>query len=272
MGGPIPAAPGMMAAPISGAFDVQRKRSRTIATIAVLAALIMLIAGFQMSGFLQKLGGNDANSLSKNAGAAPPSLQKLGQTGPPTMDKTAERIVMPDDIRDWLEHLHQTEIKRVDVTNAQMSQAMVERAKDNATGGYAGLESALNGIDDPNSQLKSPVDDLARMVKAMHDSIADIQKKFDDYPTPSECVPIQAAYDQALNEEVSELGDLGDHLAANDVAKLQSMQGESNAGIDAAGAKTDRLVGEICEKYQTKKWFSINKDIGPGGALAIPGF
>jgi len=50
------------------------------------------------------------------------------------------------------------------------------------------------------------------------------------------------------------------------------MKGESAEGIDAAGAKTDRLVGEICDKYKTKKWFSIDKDIGAGGALAVPGF
>ena len=35
---------------------------------------------------------------------------------------------------------------------------------------------------------------------------------------------------------------------------------------------SDRLVGEVCDKYNTKKWFSINKDIGTGSALEIPGF
>jgi hypothetical protein len=273
-----------MVAPISGAFDAQRRRSRTFAVVACIAALLFLVLGAQMTGFLQKLGGTSStNSLSKGAGGTPsslqkfseaaaPSLQKMGDTGPATLGRDANRLVMPDDIRAWLEHLHQTEIARVDITNKQLADSEVERAKDNVAGGYSGLESALDGIDDPNSQLKSPVDGLARMIKAMHDMVADLKKKFDDYPAPTECVPIQAAYDQALGEEASELGDLGDHLAAGDVAKLQSMQGESTSGIDAAGAKTDRLVGEICDKYDTKKWFSINKDIGPGGVFAMPGF
>jgi hypothetical protein len=38
----------------------------------------------------------------------------------------------------------------VDITNKQLADSEVERAKDNVAGGYSGLESALDGIDDPN--------------------------------------------------------------------------------------------------------------------------
>jgi hypothetical protein len=265
---------GVAAIPIATAFEIQQRKMRRIGIVSGLLALSLVIAlGLQASGFLS-IFGNDASrrALVKKDKISTPSLEKLGNVAPPSIQKTATRIVMPQDIKDWLEHLHQTEIARVNLTNGQIAQARVTQAQDNITGGLAGVESALNGVDDPNSQLKSPVDGLAQMIKQMHDGSADLQAKFDAYPAPSECVPIQAAYDQALGETTAMLGDLGDHLAAGDVAKLQSMQGESAAGIDSAGAATDRLVGEICEKYDTKKWFTINKDIGPGGALAVPGF
>jgi hypothetical protein len=186
--------------------------------------------------------------------------------------KEVTRIVMPQDIYDWLEHLHQTELACVQITNGEISQGMVEKEKLSVGGGVDAVKDALNGIDDPNSQLHSPTEGLAKMIKQMHDSTADLLTKFDAIPAPSECIPIQAAYDQALSETASELGDLGDHLAAGDIDKLMSMKGVSAAGIDSARAKADRLVGEICSRYDTRRWFTIDKDIAPGGVFAMPGF
>ncbi len=260
---PTGAGPGQNSrATIGSAFEDDRRRRNKIAAAVIAGVLVLAI-----------LAGSAANLLQKNASIGDNSLlKKQAHVPPPVLEKTAEHVTMPEDIRNWLEHLHQTEIARVDTTNKSIANARVEQAKDSVAGGAAGVQSALDGMDDPNSQLKSPVDDLARMIKGMHDQVFDLQKQFDNYPAPNECIPIQAAYDQALGEEAAELGDLGDHLASGDVAKLQSMEGTSVAGIDAAGAKTDRLVGEICDKYNTKKWFSINKDIGPGGVLAGTGF
>ncbi|HWD40834.1 MAG TPA: hypothetical protein VG944_18445 [Fimbriimonas sp.] len=259
--------------PLSQAFDAQRRRNRAAVGGAALLALVAAFFGLRATGLL-KIGASqpDGGNLKLHASAGPAALEKPGAISPAPLEKPATVITMPDDIRKWLEHLHQCELKRVAVTTSALNQAMVEKEKLSVNGGADAVQDALNGIDDPNSELHSPVDSLAAMIKKMHDDMADLQKLFDSYPAPDECQPIQAAYDQAVGEERDELGDLADHLAANDMEKIQSMKGMSNSGIDAAGAKTDRLVGEICDKYNTKKWFSINKDIGGAGVLSIPGF
>jgi len=168
---------------------------------------------------------------------------------------------MPDDIYKWLEHLHKTEDKRVDVTMGQLTQAYTEKEKAQVEGGVDALKDLLNGIDDPNSELHSPTEKLAGVLKKMHDDTVELQKFFESYPPPAECVPIRDAYDQSLNETAAQMGDIADHLATGDIDKLMHMEGKSASGIDSAGAKTDRLVGEICDKYHKRRWFSIATDI-----------
>src|SRR6185312_14399590 len=152
--------------------------------------------------------------------------------------------------------------KRVDITLGQLTDAYTEKEKSQLAGGVDALKDALNGIDDPNSELHSPTDKLAGIVKKMHDQVVDLQGFFDDYPkAPAECVPIKDAYDQALSETAAQMGDIADHLAAGDIDKLLKMEGKSAGGIDSSGEKTDRLVGEICSKYNKRRWFSIASDI-----------
>ena len=53
---------------------------------------------------------------------------------------------------------------------------------------------------------------------------------------------------------------------------LISMMGTSEGKIDVAADKSDSLVGQICHKYETYKWFSVKGDIGGGlGGLGIGG-
>jgi len=261
--------------PVSHVYAGQKKRDLVWYAVIALCVILGAVfgAGKALSGILVKGGTPDSKNLLANGSLKNNrDLEVGGSTGPPVTQVQATRVVMPDDIRNWLEHLHQTEIARVKVTNGGIVDSMVEKEKLSVNGGADAIKDALNGIDDPSSELHSPTESLAKMLKKMHDDFADLQKQFDSMPAPEECIPIQSAYDQALAETASELGDLADSLAAGDINKLQGMKGESTEGIDVAGAKTDRLVGEICEKYNTKKWFDINKDIGPGGALAVPGF
>jgi hypothetical protein len=249
--------------PVTQVLDQQRQRNKTFLIIVAMAAVVAFLVA----------GGNALRSLM--LGAKEPqgrNLQTVARRPPPALTETARRVVMPDDIRDWLEHLHQSEIARVKLTQYQVDEALVDKEKLSVNGGADAVKDALNGIDDPNSQIRSPVDSLAQTLKTMHDQCQKLQDDFDSVPAPDECKPIQAAYDQALGETTAFMGDLSDHLAAGDIDKLQSMKGMSTGDIDAAGAKTDRLVGEICEKYETKKWFTINKDIGTGGMMSVPGF
>ena len=168
---------------------------------------------------------------------------------------------MPEDIYKWLEHLRKTEEKRVDITMGQLTTAYTEKEKAQLEGGVDALKDLLNGIDNPDSELHSPSEKLAHVLKKMHDDTVELGKFFDSDPPPKECVPIRDAYDQALIETAGQMGDIADHLASGDVEKLLKMEGKSASSIDTAGTKTDRLVGEICDKYHRRRWFTITADI-----------
>ena len=45
---------------------------------------------------------------------------------------------------------------------------------------------------------------------------------------------------------------------------LTGMKGTSDARIGKPSRDTDRLLGDICHKYDTAKWFSISSDFGAG--------
>jgi hypothetical protein len=98
-------------------------------------------------------------------------------------------VTMPQDIYDWLEHLRKTEEARVGLTTTQLSKAMTEYAKAQAFGGVDTLKDLLNGIDDPNHEMKAPTDELYPVLKELHDQSRDLIEKFESYPPPPECRP-----------------------------------------------------------------------------------
>ncbi len=264
---------------ISAAYDAQRKKTTGIAIAAGLVALLLAtFVTLNATGVLGAKGNRADDRVLVAQGQRPDGtiLQAQGERGAPVMQRSAEVVApvkMPGNIYDWLKHLEKCEAERIAVTTGQVGEAMTEQAKLKATGGVDAIQDALNGIDDPNAQLRSPTEGLARLLKMMHDQTMQVQQRFQAVPPPAECGPIAAAYTQALNETAAQMGEIGDHLAAGDVQKLLTMKGKSNEGIDSAGKRTDRLVGEICNKYNTAKWFSVSGDILPGGIFgASSGF
>lgn len=267
---------GMVQGPTLG-NDFQQQKKRTLLIAIILGIVAALIAGglaLKSMGILGQNGHRPGDSLSATghlpddgtflAGGEKPGgvLMAPGKKEGAVMASPGQADPeMPEDIYRWLEHLRKTEEKRVDITMGQLTQAYTAKEKAQVEGGVDALKDLLNGIDDPNSELHSPTDKLAEVLKKMHDETMDLLKSFDSYPPPTACIPIRDAYDQSLNETAAQMGDIADHLAAGDVEKLLKMEGKSAKGIDSAGARTDRLVGEICDQYHKRRWFSIASDI-----------
>ncbi len=256
----------MPTANLANAFELQRRRS--MITVVVLACIAALIAGgmaLRSMGVIGLAGSTpDDRLLMAHGNRGPAPLGAVGTTSGLPLQAAGQRDQgMPDDVYQWLEHLRMSEDKRNAITMDQLTTAYTEKEKSQLTGGVDALKDLLNGIDDPNSELHSPTEGLAKILKQMHDQVHDVQVFFDTEPPhcPDECIPIRDAYDQALTEEAAQMGDIADHLAAGDVEKLLKMEGKSASGIDSAGAKTDRLVGEICDKYHKRRWFDIASDI-----------
>jgi hypothetical protein len=266
-----------------------QKRKALVTAIVIACMALLAFMGLAASGAFKPLAVNATNpgvKVLQAEGSLPPSgpLNIVANNAGPVLETPATAPAgMPPDVRAWLEHLHQTEIKRVDTTKDMLGDAVVEQAKQGVVGGVDSMQDILNGIDDPNSETTPPTAALERMVKGMHDKYALLIDYFDgpNPPCPEECQPIKAAYDHVLNETTGELGDLADDLSVGDMAstndmaakakKLEGTKGQSSGQIDAYGSKTDRLVGEICAKYNTAKWFEVSADISAGGALGVGG-
>jgi hypothetical protein len=54
------------------------------------------------------------------------------------------------------------------------------------------------------------------------------------------------------------------------IQALNGMKGDSANRIGAPAGETDKQVQVICDRYATRKWFSIARDFG-SGSLGIPG-
>jgi hypothetical protein len=106
-------------------------------------------------------------------------------------------------------------------------------------------------------------------MKQMHNEYGRLVDYFLSVPPPEECKPIRDAYAQAIEETTASIGDIGDHLAAGDIQALMGTKGKSAGTIDAPGKRADRLVGEICDKYNTPRWFSIASDITTEGVFGL---
>ncbi|MEA2552890.1 MAG: hypothetical protein QOJ65_1066, partial [Fimbriimonadaceae bacterium] len=52
--------------------------------------------------------------------------------------------------------------------------------------------------------------------------------------------------------------------------KAYTAQGTSGEGIDAKFAASDELLSQICDHYDTRKWFSISQDLGGGALIKMP--
>jgi len=261
----VPAPAGAPVTNVSTAFE-QQKRKNLMLAVALGCIAALCAGGFALKS-MGLLGANgdkpDEASLFANGKVAHAgALVAVGNTPPPTLEAGATVPPgMPDDIYKWLEHLRISEEKRMDITMSQLTTAYTEKEKSQVAGGVDALKDLLNGIDDGTSEMHPPTEKLATILKQMHDEVVDVLNFFDSVPPPNECIPIRDAYDQALNEEAAQMGDIADHIAAGDVEKLLKMEGKSAQGIDSAGAKTDRLVGEICDKYNKRRWFNIATDI-----------
>lgn len=180
------------------------------------------------------------------------------------------RATMPQDIYDWLDHLRQTEDKKNELSREQTSKVMIEMTKLNGLGGaYGSLDN--NDNLDPD-KLQDPKERLGEKLGDLRDPWRDLIKYFESVPPPAECVDLARTYDQALDEVSGEMGDLGDALGNSGgsdpqdmITKLQKLEGQSTGTIDKYFSVSDDMVANLCNKYNTTKWFKIQAD--PGSSM-----
>jgi hypothetical protein len=222
------------------------------------------LAGSRASN-LEKPGDSGPSALAKPAEAAP-MLPKPGEASP-MLPKQAVR--MPQDVYDWLKHLEECERRRRKLSMDQIGALTVQMTYMSLGAGKKALEGLLTG--DPDAlENHGPAEEMAASAQKMRGEWRALNEYFKSYPPPQECVGAFSSYGELLGETSSMILEVMDAIAAakenpeNAIAALNSLKGDSNSRIGRPGLETDRHVQEICDRYETRKWFSIASDFGQG--------
>ena len=247
------------------------------------------LQGPQDSGSLDLRGALGGSSLQQAAGTPQSATQVGAQPGSSDLNLGIEPVSpslnlgyqpngpstqmgdnMPSEVRDWLKHLEKTENQRVGLSRSQLSQLLTQLSGMNSDS-IADLTAEARGEESGNQNYDPKKrDQVEGDTKAKRQAWKDLVKFFNSKQPPAECVPIKNAYEQCLGETSAMMSDILDQLQNSQtdpqgaINKLIGMMGTSTGKIDAAAKQSDRLVGEVCYRYDAFKWFSIASDIGGG--------
>jgi len=253
-----------------------RKRNTWLAAGIGAAIILLLLFGLKATGVL-------------NFGQKPPDLSTLtargqlpntnllsaeGKGSKPSLQAT--QITMPKDLYDWLEHLRRCEQKKEAITGEQNQQL---RELQSEMQGADGLTSAedVQKMSDPDYNSFPTLDKATAMLNQLQPDWVALKKRFDSVPPPEECKPIAQAYDDGLQSIIDTFASIEKIVGGIDLTSKGSIQGSADdvkdiglhhrRGIDGNFEDTDNLVQDICDKYQTRKWFKIDAHGGSAGLM-----
>ncbi len=222
--------------------------------------------------------------LQQPGDAPPPILQMPGTVPPPALEDTTKKISMPKDIEDWLKWLEKIEKEKQALTAKEQTQMTTLIA---SLQGASGLtpQGVRDMADPDNVSNQAPAMDEARTIaKDMIESWSKLKRRFDTYPPPPDCVPIGNAFDNGLEgmadngkkiEEmmggVADKPEPGQDDADNAISGVKDVGQAHPHEVDKEFITTDELVQTICDKYDTRKWFSIDAHGGAGNVFSMPG-
>ncbi len=229
-----------------------------------------LVAEGASSGNSLKAEGSAGSGVLQAEGSAGSGiLQAKGNSSPAALKADGSHAVMPDDVRKWLEHLERIEKKRGQLSTEQLSGAIVTMTELQLGGGLDAINSMINDSGE-GSAPESPASSTKKEFENYQTEWTKLNEDFWSLPPPAECIPTRDAYNMALNEtgtmivEIVKQIETGMDEPKKAIAILTGMKGTSEARIGKPSRTTDDLVAGICNKYDTRKWFSISTDFGSG--------
>jgi hypothetical protein len=257
--------------------DSTRRRNTWLA-IAISAALLLLLFFGLKAGGVLKFGAKAPDMATLNASGQTNGdlLQTAGKGSNPTLQSS--RLTMPDDIRNWLAHLEKCEMKKRALTKKQ-AEEMTDMIGDLKGAGGLTVDD-VNAWSDPDSTTLPVIDKVSSIARELQPAWTDLKQYFDSYPPPEECKPIAAAFDDGLQSIPDNMEQLNKIVSNLDMSKSQDdaknareqareVSRDHRRRIDEPFSRTDQLVGQVCDKYQTRKWFNIDAH---GGNMGILGF
>jgi hypothetical protein len=206
------------------------------------------------------------------------------QAPPPVLQNTAEKITMPKDVEDWLKWLEKIEKEKQALTAKEQTQLTTLMATLQGASGLT-VQGVKDLTDPDNPSNNAPaMDDAQKITKEMIEAWAKLKRRFDSYPPPTECAATGAAYDgglQGMADNAQKIEDLmsgiagmpepGQADADSAIGTVKDVGQNHPHDVDAEFTSTDQLVQAICDKYETRKWFSIDSHGGAGNVFSMPG-
>jgi len=259
----------------SAALPMPRRNSAVWWALGGVVAVGALLAGLQAFGILGLSGPKKGDPvLARDQSPAASVLQRPGSSPAPVLPR--DQVSMPADVRAWLEHLERIEKAKQELQQEQADELMISmRSIDSLVSGF-GLDGLLNEetTGDPEAGIESfmPIEKMMGQWK-------DLRKRFNEEgpPVPEECRALRDHYDGVLMQVPGIMKDIGaiagnvfDPAKSQKVKDLREVQREHRQYIDEPLRASDRLLGEICDRYDTRKWFEIKVD--GGGLMGLPGF
>jgi hypothetical protein len=229
---------------------------------------------------LALIGLSAAGVLQFGAKAPEPSLTAFGNRPKPSLQAPRDPgKEMPDDIRAWLEHLERIEKMRVQLAKDQIRMLMIDASEFQATA-YADTLKSLLGEDPTGPGDIPPEYDSKKKAEKIVESVRPdwkaLAEEFEAMPPPAECQEMAAKYSQVLRETGATTGDIIDAMnnGGSDpsvvIDKLQALIKSHREHIDKPAIEVDLAVEDLCDKYDTRKWFAIAGDVGSSGSLMSP--
>lgn len=198
------------------------------------------------------------------------SLPLQGEQAPAAMPKTAERAVMPDDVRAWLLHLEQIEARKVELSLRQTADMIKFQQMISVLGAGIG---AMNPFDMSEGEETPPDQVTQSKFTDLKPEWEQLIADFQSFPPPQECQPLANDYFRAISEipgMTSDIIDILNNVTADPSGALQrisTLQGKSYNDIGKYFIQSDQRLGDICSKYNERKWFNIKSDVVGVGTL-----
>jgi|GEM_PF-6628980 len=260
-------------------------RGKSVAILAPLAALLLVGGTFgALKGaelLRQKGKAGSAEVLKQEGKAAPASILK--QEGEPsgtairaTASTPPDETMMPADVRAYLEHVRQVELKRSELATDQLAELKTKMTELSIGGGMEAIQKMLES-ENSGEEPVSPSDDLAADARRMKLEWDKLNTLLVSKTAPPSCGNLASAYSSCIQETGAQIYDILDILGSigsdpkTAVKRLERMKGDSRS-VDRLGKESQSQLVSICQKWNTSPWFEIASDFGGTSFLSSVGF
>jgi hypothetical protein len=250
-----------------------------MAIVAVLLLVCAVVTGLALSGVLKFGAKSDARALQARGTAPTGVLEARGAAPSPVMPRVDERLVMPKDVREWLEHLKRCEDQKrqIDADEVPRFTALVSQV-------MLPLGSVQDVLDmsSPDTNLdKVPHSDaIGEATRRVVTRWTDLYDYFWRYKPPVECQALADSFGTGLDGASRSFDKIGrlmtsiNPMAENaqnniqeSVRELQHFRSTHKQEVDDKFKLANEQLNEICAKYGEKPWFSIDDKGSVGGLL-----